>query len=286
MDNPLMIPVSAAETYAIVAKGMAKDIAALVLRRLKRSQEVVRSEYDQGHWKRVLDEKRWLRYASLRDYVGSGTEALQVSKIDNCLVRISGRDYYAYRAEMLCAVMGEYAADVPELVELGCGAGFNLLSLHLANKWPRLMGFDMSQNGVRAAQEAAAHFQVSNMLFAVMDLLGDHGTELRGKTVFTYYCLEQLKRSIAQVIDNIRRAGIRRAIHIEPTTELLELRRPLDLANYLYIARSDYLDNLLRTLRDFERAGQIKLLAQRRLYYAPSYRHDGTLVVWEPVAQC
>jgi hypothetical protein len=117
-----------------------------------------------------------------------------------------------------------------------------------------------------------------------MDLLGDPGAELRGKTVFTYYCLEQLKRSIAQVIENIRRAGIRRAIHIEPTTELLDLRRPLDLANYLYIARSDYLDNLLRTLRDFEHRGHLRILAQRRLYYAPTYRHDGTLVVWEPLA--
>jgi len=52
--------------------------------------------------------------------------------------------------------------------------------------------------------------------------------------------------------------------------------------NYLYILRQDYQNSLLTTLRARERAGALRILAEERLYYAPSIRHDPTLICWEP----
>jgi hypothetical protein len=85
-----------------------------------------------------------------------------------------------------------------------------------------------------------------------------------------------------QVIDNIVRAAPRRVIHVEPCVETLRLWRPKDLVNYLYILRQDYQNSLLTTLRDRERAGALRIVAEERLYYAPSIRHDPTLICWEP----
>jgi hypothetical protein len=52
--------------------------------------------------------------------------------------------------------------------------------------------------------------------------------------------------------------------------------------NYLYIVRQDYQDSLLTTVRHRERSGTLRILGEERLYYAPTIRHDPTLICWEP----
>lgn len=275
------------EAYRIITREILADLKAFMLRRVRRGKERVRAEYDAGEWKAILREKRWLKCTSVRDYVAFNDGKLRVAKIHNQLVRVRTDAYYAYRLQILQEVMKEWAGDAVELCELGCGWGLNLFSLSLANRWKRLAGFDISENALQAAREAAEHFGLDNMRFGSLDLTDPRDSgfeELRGKPVFTYHCLEQLKYSTAAIVDNLRRAGVWRVIHFEPTTELLRIWFPMDLANLLYIARQDYQDNLLRTLWAFERRGLIKVLEQKRLYYAPTHRHDNVLVCWEPVA--
>jgi hypothetical protein len=175
---------------------------------------------------------------------------------------------------------------VREIVEVGCGPGLNLFSLSLTNRWDRLEGFDISENAIRAAREASQHFGLSHIDFGILDLtnpVSDNFERLRGKTVFTYYCLEQLKYSTRIVIDNLVKAGVRRVIHIEPATELLRLWSPADWLTYLYITRMDYQDNLLHTLEEVERSGLIRIVDKKRLGYAPTCKNDPMLVCWETV---
>jgi hypothetical protein len=71
-------------------------------------------------------------------------------------------------------------------------------------------------------------------------------------------------------------------IQIEPTTELLELWRPMDLLNYAYVKSVDYQTRLFSALADLQRRGKIRICAQRRLSWAPTIHNDTFLAVWEP----
>ena len=174
-----------------------------------------------------------------------------------------------------------------ELVELGGGFGANLFALALGEKkWNRLIGLDISQNAIQAGREIASHFALPQQIsFDRIDIIkGSDSTfrHLRGRPVLTYYCLEQLKHDTRIVIENILQAGPSRVIHIEPTFELLHLSSLKDMVTYLYIVRKDYQNNLLSTLKEYERKGKVKVVMVQRLYYAPTVRNDPTLICWEP----
>jgi hypothetical protein len=252
--------------------------------RRRRTRQVVDEEYDRGRWALTLAERPWRDCGELGvflDVAGSGT---RLATIDGELVAVSDAEYYRFRAKMLARIVEE-CATTREVVELGCGWGLNLFTLWRTGQWQRLVGLDVSANAVAAGRAIAAHFGCGEVDFDQLDLTdakAPNFARLRDRTVLTYYCLEQLPREVAAVIENIRRAAPRRVIHIEPTTELLRLRSPRDLLNYLYIVRHDYQRSLLRTLSVSERAKRIRIVSVRRLFYAPSMRHDPVLACWEP----
>ena len=277
---------STLETCRIIGRETMRNLHDLARHRLRRGAETVSAAYDQGSWKSTLDQKPWLRCADLEEYLVPSDEAVRIAMIRRSLVRITTSEYYKFRLRTLQEVLDHYAPDVREIVEVGCGPGLNLFSLSLINRWDRLEGFDISENAIRAAREASQHFGLSHIDFGILDLtdpVSDNFERLRGKTVFTYYCLEQLKYSTRIVIDNLVKAGVRRVIHIEPATELLRLWSPADWLTYLYITRMDYQDNLLHTLEEVERSGLIRIVDKKRLGYAPTCKNDPMLVCWETV---
>jgi SAM-dependent methyltransferase len=195
-------------------------------------------------------------------------------------------DYYQYRQKKLQQIIATYTGDEKDIVELGCGAGGNLFVLYCANIWKNFLGFDISQNAIDIAKKVAEHFKTNSIRFGVMDLTDSAAQEwetLRGKTVFTYYCLEQLNQFTGPIINSIIKSGAKRVIHIEPTTEMLNLFDIKDLVNFVYIIRQDYQRSLIKTLKKLELQGKVRILKTERPYYSPSIKHDPTLVVWEPV---
>jgi hypothetical protein len=279
-------PLTTAETCRIIARELAESALRILIRRRRRDAPVVAAEYDLGYWRRVLSERAWRRHPSLEDFLNPGNADVRVVKLDNRYTRLRTDAYYDYRRQALCGIMQRYAAEADELVELGCGFGRNIFTLTTADPVRRFVGLDVSPHAIAAAAEIAAHFCVNGRAtFDVLDLANradPNWSYLRGRTVFTYYCLEQLKYSMPQVIDNITTAAPRRVIHVEPCVERLRLWSPKDLVNYLYIVRQDYQDSLLTTVRHRERSGTLRILGEERLYYAPTIRHDPTLICWEP----
>lgn len=283
------IPLSFIAAHLLVFRELFKAVRHLIgTGRHRRSQETVRQVYDEGVSKREYIKKKWLGSERLEDYLCPSTGKTQIAKIQNRLMRVEDRDYCHYRIAMLRHIMQMYAGTERQLVEVGCGTGKNLFALALFPTWDILYGLDVSRHGILAAKEVKDHFGLARIAFGQIDLTKADDPAfafLRDTTVFTYYCMEQLKYDTAHVIENFIRAGVKRVIHIEPTAEVLKLYRPMDLLNYLYIIRKDYQDNLLKTLRRFEKRQVITIKEVRRLFYAPAIRHDPALIVWEPVAQ-
>jgi SAM-dependent methyltransferase len=258
----------------------------MLLRRV-RTRERVRAEYDAGHWRRVLEQQTWAETPDLRTFLIGNDATPIIAKVDGRVVRIAARDYYRLRLSALVEAVGEHVPDTHQLVELGCGYGYNLFTLALAARWDQLLGLDISDNGLQAGRAIAAQFGLADRVrFDTLDLTAaEHRNfgRIAGQTVFTFCCIEQVPDTVEHVIDNIRRHHPRRVIHIEPTTELLRLSRPLDLLNYAYVKSVDYQTRLFSTLAALAERGEIRLLATRRLPWAPTVHNDTFVAVWEPV---
>lgn len=272
-----------------IARGLIKELLLTLpalIRRKRRGRETVMSEYDRGGWKTVAEARRWETCRDLEEYLNPRSVRRRQAVLKDKLVWIDEHSYYEYRNRCLETILSNYTERNSGLVELGCGTGYNIFSLTRAGCWNKFYGYDLSETGITTARTIAERFGVRNCSFNVLDLTNiDHETSrlLRGKTVFTYYCMEQLKHQTEKVIQGLLSAGVRRVIHIEPATELLRIGSCRDWITRLYIFRNDYQDNLLKTLRAFEARNRLKILDSYRLYYAPTIRHDPMLVCWEPV---
>lgn len=272
-----------------LSREIVRDAAGFLSRGVRRSRSQVTGDYEHGVWRHMLARKPWLGAANFADYLEPDRDGklrkTLLATVNGRLVRVDSRDYYRYRNRLLVTLLQRWAEGEEELVELGCGAGFNLFALWLSGRWKRLLGFDVSTNALAAARETARYFGVTGVGFETLDLgnAADAGfSQLRGKVVFTYYVLEQLKYEVQPVIENLVRSGVKRAIHIETGTDLLHRWSLRFMLNRLYILRQDYQDHLVEVLRALETRGLLRIMDVRRLGYAPTPKNDPIIVVWEP----
>ncbi|MBR0709330.1 class I SAM-dependent methyltransferase [Bradyrhizobium liaoningense] len=279
-------PASLSDKAATYALDAAKSIGRLAMRRVKRTADVVDSEYNLLHWQRTLSEKSWTRSASIVDFIAPRNSASDLRKVDNQICRVAADDYYRYRARALGELLARYTGDATEIIELGAGCGVNLLSLHLNHPDWRLRGFDIAPNGIAAGREIAAHYGLSDRIsldrIDLTDGTDPNYSAIKDKVVFTYFCIEQIPYDVRKVVDNIIAARPKRVINIEPTTELLNFASPRDIVSFLYIRSVDYQTQLFSTLDDYERQGRVRILARDRMPFAPTIHNDGFLYCWEP----
>lgn len=272
-----------ATAYAIDA---ARSIGRLVMRRVKRTADVVDSEYNLTHWQRMLAEKTWTKAASIDEFLIPKNSARGLRKVDNQICRVAADDYYRYRARALGELLARHTGGATKIIELGAGCGINLLSLHLNHPDWKLRGFDIAPNGIAAGREIAAHYGLSERIsLDRIDLTDGNDpsySAIRDQVVFTYFCIEQIPYDVRKVVDNIIAARPKRVINIEPTTELLNLSNPRDIVSFLYIRSVDYQTQLFSTLDDYERQGRVRVLARERMPFAPTIHNNGFLYCWEP----
>jgi hypothetical protein len=279
-------PVSSTKLAGYWLQDLLRSTGRLLTRRVRRTRDRVDSEYNAGLWHRVLTQRAWLNAPSLAEFLAGSDSTLRRAKVAGRVVEIATRDYYKLRLTTLADVIAAQAGAVDELVEIGCGFGYNLFSLTLANRWQRFLGFDISENGIAAARAIAERFNLAErMTFGLLDLTQpDHPNfrEIAGKTVFTCFCIEQIPYDVERVIQNIAANHPSRVIHIEPTTELLEPWRPMDLLNYAYVKSVDYQTHLFTAIAQMASRGEVRIVAQQRLGWAPTIHNDGFMIVWEP----
>jgi hypothetical protein len=281
-----MTSASRSELSRAYAIDLARSLSRLALKNVRRTNDVVDSEYNSGAWDRVLNERAWLGGHTLEEFLIGQNTAPRLAKVDGRIVRIATRDYYRYRIGALSELITRHAGDATSLTELGAGYGANLFSLSLNPHWTRLRGFDIAPNGIEAGRQIASHFQLHDRVtFDRIDLTdaGDPNfRELAGGTVFTYFCIEQIPYAVEVVIENIIRARPARVVNIEPSVDMLKLSQPRDFNSRVYIRSMDYQTRLFKLLDSLEAQGRIRILAKERMGFAPTLHNDGLLYAWEP----
>ena len=282
-DVTLASRLDLSRAYAV---DLVRSLLRLAFKNVRRTDDVVDSEYNSGEWDRVLNQRAWLGGRTLEEFLIGQSPARRLAKVDNRIVRITARDYYRYRIGALSELIARQAGEATSLLELGSGYGANLFSLSLDPHWSKLRGFDIAPNGIEAGRQIAGHFKLDDRVsFDRIDLTdaGDpHFSELAGGTVFTYFCIEQIPYAVEAVIENIIRARPARVINIEPGVDMLKLSRPRDFTSRVYIRSMDYQTRLFKLLDTLDAQGRIRILARERMAFAPTLHNDGLLYAWEP----
>lgn len=173
------------------------------------------------------------------------------------------------------------------IVELGCGYGLNLFSHAATGQFDgsNRLGPDISPVGIATGEMIATHFRLANVGFDTLDLTDasdPNFARLAGNSCFTYFAIEQIPRHVEQALDNILRARSRRVIHVEPTAEMLDLRRPWDWGALAYIRSVDYKSGMFGYLTDLESRGPSRILDAGPQCLFSTIRNDGFIAVWEP----
>ena len=265
---------------------LARSLRRMAFKNVRRTNDIVNSEYNSGEWDRVLNRRAWLDGQTLEEFLVGQSTMPRLAKVDGRLVQIATRDYYRYRISALSELIARHAGAATSLLELGAGYGYNLFSLSRDPRWSRLRGFDIAPNGIEAGRQIASHFQLGDRIgFDRIDLTDAHDlhfSELAGETVFTYFCIEQIPYDVEAVIENIIRAKPARVVNIEPGVDMLKLSRPRDFTSLIYIRSMDYQTRLFALLKTLDAQGRIHILARERMGFAPTLHNDGLLYAWEP----
>lgn len=84
---------------------------------------------------------------------------------------------------------------------------------------------------------------------------------------------------------SLTQVGIRQIVHIEPTLELFNRQSPKIWAAAAYLWQQDYQRMLVSSIRTLEHDQLMRAIAAQRLHFAPTYRNDPVVIVWEPTQQ-
>lgn len=250
-----------------------------------RDRSRVDSEYNQGSWKDELSLRRWEKSSDLQQFLVGESQQEAVRNLNGRARWLNQQQYNDWRVRVVQGVVDATAPGTDELVELGCGYGANLFSLWLAGRWSRLLGLDISPNAISVGRAVAERFHADGVAFDQIDLTNaaDPGWgRLRGMTVLTYFCLEQLPSRLGEVLESLLAAQPRRVINVESALGMLSPTRPLDWLNRLYVRSMGYQSDLVHRIDEMESVGRIRLLTRQRLRFGPTIHNDPCLLVWEP----
>ena len=253
-----------------------------------RTKDQILADYDENAWKKVLESKYWLKAKDLKDFCSMVTPVSDlksdtelVSLVDGQIGKTTLPYMYKYTSEKICKIVGNYIADIDEIVELGCGFGLRLFPFRAYGMNNPLEGYDVSPNAINSAKAINEHFGC-NIKFGIIDLTKHFDQSvLNNKTVFTNHCLEQLKYFTENVISNLVKGKPKQVLHFEPVRELFGFDL-YDLVYKQHNTYADYQNNLLSTLKKFERKKLIKITKAERLRFNGNPFNETSFIRWVP----
>ena len=269
-----------------------------------RTKEFVDKSYNQSTWKKVLETKSWENKKTLSDFLNSniensfptfmpkpifGDNVLVEPNINSeCTLLLNNRiqqtsilNRKKAHTQLITELIKKHTKSSDEIVEIGCGYGLNLFNLISQGLENNMSGYDVSTNSISAGKKINDVFNC-NVKFDVVDMTKNlNSIDLKGKTVITFHSFEQIKRHTSNVINDLIDAKVSQVIHFEPILELYRFNMR-DICSFLYIKARDYQDNILKSLKNFENTGKLKILENYRLGYAENPVHETSLTRWTP----
>jgi Trans-aconitate methyltransferase len=169
------------------------------------------------------------------------------------------------------------------VLEFGCGSGFNLAALGRIFPDKRLTGLDWSPASVVLMDEIAADhgFRLSGRRFDFFN--PDTSVTLGANSaVMTFCALEQVGSRFEPFLEYLLAGRPALCVHMEPTLEHYDADHLPDYLAIRYHRHRQYLEGYLTRLRALESEGRIRIHTARRLGWGSLYQECYSLTVWEP----
>jgi SAM-dependent methyltransferase len=239
------------------------------VRRGERTIEFVRDKYDAGRAKMEIRD--------FRSFV-IGDFPKEVIQFDGKLIFDEPARAIDVRMAKLRELVGKYARD-GAIVELGSGAGRNLIYLAAEGIKNPMVGLELSSTSVDLAQRAAQTFG-ADIRFDVCDVTGPLPALGPVDVVLSVHAFEMMPRVFEKALENIHQLNPRAAIFFEPIEELW----PWSLRGLIARLRVRQLDRLSGFYRPARRLGNV--VDAREFGFATNALNTTALMVVEfPRAQ-
>lgn len=238
-----------------------------------RTSEVVKSEYEDSSWKivsqsllRILKEDKNATIWSL--LLHKSIEPNTSFAMTGSYVQTTSEEYLKYKSEKLKSIMSQFKNF--EILELGCGFGWNLAVLREAGHMGKLTGVDISQQGINLGRKISEKFNL-DIQYGHINLtdrrdISELGQEhASADLIFTYQVFEQLPNHTNILVGGlIKEFKKKKFILIESSAGLFPLSFS-DLLSKYYVKKKCYQTDIYAVLKNYQRQGLIANLQIERL---------------------
>ena len=238
-----------------------------------RTSGVVKSEYEDSGWKIVSQSLSKILKGKNRATIWNlllhkSIEPNTSFAMAGNYVQTTSEEYLKYKSEKLKSIMSQFKNF--EILELGCGFGWNLAVLREAGHMGKLTGADISQQGIYVARKISEKFSL-NIQYVLVDLTDRRSlSDLTQKhasadLIFTYQVFEQLPYNTNNLVGSlIREFKKKKFIFIESSASLFPLSFS-DLLSKYYVKKKCYQTDVHAVLKNYQKQGLIVNLQVERL---------------------
>lgn len=180
-------------------------------------------------------------------------------------------------------LFGKYFRGFDSAYELGCGSCQNVYALSKIYPKMKIIASDWTTASKQIA--AIVNQNVSaEIIGCQFDMLDPpHNFDIEPNSiVFTIHALEQLNTGYENLIRYLLDKKPALVLNCEPIVEYYDETNIYDYLALQYSHARGYLSGYLSRLRDYEKAGRLKITEQFRPYIGGVY-HEASLVVWKPL---
>ena len=179
----------------------------------------------------------------------------------------------------------KYAKTAEAVYEFGCGTGHNLFRLREINNEAKLYGLDWATSSQKLIQKYAREKKDERLFAEKFDFFKPNKKFKldNNAIIYTIAALEQVGNKHGAFINYLLAQKPKLCIHVEPIAELLDENNLLDYFSIEYFKKRKYLNGFLSSLREFEKAGKIKIERTQRTYIGSFFIEGYSVVVWKPI---
>ncbi len=247
-------------------------IKKLKLKKRKRVQSLITTDYDQGIWNKKYED---VDFESIVGMYGKDPNSSSLFVKDGKIFKGKYFDYVEKYQKQIIDVLSEHAND-NFIVEFGCGLGANLFLLY-KKKFESLEGYDVSRNAILLAKKYSVEKEY-NIKFDVLDLTKPLPDKLiENKIVFTNTCLEQLKHYMPTVLQNILDGKPKLVINFE-----VDYNSSSSIVKE-YFDSVDYQNNLVSELKKLQKEKKINIKSIKPFSLSLSPVNRLSSIIWKPI---
>jgi SAM-dependent methyltransferase len=252
------------------------------MKKIRRDSVIVDLQYNLGSWAKRLNSfyehkttSNTLEAFLFEKQFAAQTGLKRKLKLVNCnkLMFIEQEKYLEYKANRLAECFDDQYSNV---LEIGCGFGWNLAVLRLHGFKGGLNGIDISKNGIELSREISSNFNLNlhTQVKDIHELDRKFADNFKIDTILIYQVLEQLPTSTAQVLNKLIEIFPKtKFLIIESASELFPINLNLLLTRF-YIYKQNYQNSVLKVCKNLENSKKITAFQSKRYNCSGKYGHE------------